>query len=864
MLQKYSSYILCLLISILAVALYVGDFSFLEKLEWKIQGVLYSIAGSDNYVGDFTLVNIDDRSIEEYGKWPWNRDRIADLLAAVGSGEPKTVFMNIYFDYDMEQDTLGYTEILAGQMSWMKNVVLPYEISKAEFRSNKIASPDYLKYFSVSVNNELGVLPEHNTLLGRKVFLPPDMLSEYAAGLGFKYTVYDDDRKVRWAPLVMYYEGFYYPSAELMAAAKHLGIDPSMIHVEGGKSVKVGGLEIKTNEHAEMFVNYNQPGKSFNQVSAADILGEKIDLRSLQNKLVIISLTTEDDLEYFNTPVANRLPAYEKTANIVENIVHGNLIQRMDSNPLIDLLILFGLGIMFAFILPRVTLRYRLIILAGSFFVIVNISYVMFSSYNLLTRPLYVAFELLFLLIAAPLMDNELLVKLGIIEDDRKHKPGGLPKISSENTRVLKDKKGTAKVDDNSATIQSSSPQSSGDSDLQKTTAAQGDIDSSEVKTVAQPLPEQPENNTPPRDSLDDYKNSNLDAPADNIPNADNSSHAAPPFDGIDDTPPEGFEPTLGDSAGIKTESPQQSAPGQSSDHISQPGESHSFASGESQKISTLGRYKVVGELGQGAMGTVFKGLDPAINRNVALKTIRLDFVSDPEEFAELKERLFREARAAGMLSHPNIVTIYDVGTEGKLQYIAMEYIKGATLEDMIRRNVKFNLRIVAQMIVQICSALEYAHAQKIVHRDIKPANIMVQNDYTIKVMDFGIARVDSTSMTRTGIAMGTPNYISPEQLQGRNIDHRCDIFSLGVMMYELLVGKRPFTGENLTALIYSIVNKDPEPPSAVDSTIPPLFDRILMKALKKNPDERFQKASEVASALKDFIESFSPAGKSF
>ena len=290
------------------------------------------------------------------------------------------------------------------------------------------------------------------------------------------------------------------------------------------------------------------------------------------------------------------------------------------------------------------------------------------------------------------------------------------------------------------------------------------------------------------------------------------------------------------------------------------PPQSETFMPSDSDKQlinKSLGRYKVLETLGQGAMGTVYKGIDPAINRNVALKTIRLDFVSDPEEMNELKERLFREARAAGMLSHPNIVTIYDVGTENNLQYIAMEYLEGQTLEEMIRRKVKLNYRIITEIITQICSAMDYAHNQGIVHRDITPANIMILKNYAVKVMDFGIARIDSTSMTRTGIAMGTPNYISPEQLQGKAVDNRCDIFSLGVVMYEMLLNKRPFAGENLTSLIYNIVNNQPKSPSSIDPSIPTLFDRVIDRALQKDPDERFQKASEISAALSDFIDSF-------
>ncbi|MFQ5607725.1 MAG: serine/threonine-protein kinase, partial [Candidatus Zixiibacteriota bacterium] len=215
-------------------------------------------------------------------------------------------------------------------------------------------------------------------------------------------------------------------------------------------------------------------------------------------------------------------------------------------------------------------------------------------------------------------------------------------------------------------------------------------------------------------------------------------------------------------------------------------------------------------------------------------------------------------ARAAGKLSHPNIVVIYDFGSEGDVQYIAMEFLEGRTLEEMIKKKVNFNYKIVAKMIYQICSALQYAHDQSIVHRDVKPANIMVLPDYSVKVMDFGIARVESTSMTKTGVAMGTPNYISPEQLQGKKIDGRSDLFSLGIVIYEMLVGERPFKGDNLTSLIYNIVNTEAEAPSKANPRIPPLFDQICQRALKKDPAQRYQKAGEMANALKAFVQSFS------
>ncbi len=838
MFTKYSSYILCLLIAILVVAVYTADFSFLVRQEWKIQDLLYSVRSDTPFAGDICLVNIDDHALDKYGPWPWNRDRIGDLLAAVGTGEPKTVLMNIIFDYDVAQDTLDYTTILSEQLAWMKNVVVPYELVKAEFRSGKISNPDYLRDFAITVDNDLGILPEHNTLLARKIFMPPLPLTEFASGLGFKYNIFDEDKKIRWMPLSMHHEGYYYPSVELMTAARYLNIDPSLITINGGKSVQLGGITIPTNDRGEMFVNYGKPGATFGRFSAAEVLAEKVDLKTFKGKLIIISVTAENEAEYYSTPVSSRLEDSELTAFAIENIVHGNFLKRFSNQAMIDLITLFALGILFAFVLPRVILMYRLIIIAGTFIILANVTYVLFNSYGIMGRPLYIGIELFLLLLAVPIMDNEILSRLGLLNSGQdKITPASRARKAAADDVLARSGPVPIAKTASVETTQMGGSTALGNTAMEKTVSAQPEKAVMQEISAAQTK----------ADACADYQTIK---PADENPPADSS----------------GWESDSGREISPLPEKPATEAEALSEMEMasqqSQDNEDAFSSTPTESKLRNLGRYKIIGLLGKGAMGSVYKGLDPAINRNVALKTIRLDFISDPEEFAELKERLFREARAAGVLSHPNIVTIYDVGTEGKLQYIAMEHIQGVTLEEMIRRKVKFNYRIIAQMITQICGALDYAHSQKIVHRDIKPANIMVQKDYTVKVMDFGIARVDSTSMTRTGIAMGTPNYIAPEQLQGKQVDHRCDIFSLGVMLYEMLTGRRPFHGENLTALIYSIINRDPEPPSTVDPAIPNLFDRVAIKALKKNPNERYQKAGDVAADLADFIQSFTPARK--
>ena len=813
MLQKYSSYLLCFLIALFVAVLYVNNFGPLVKLEWAIQDMLYSFRGQDNYSSDIILVNIDRETLRTFGDWPWHRDKIADLLAAVGSGGPRTVLLDMLFDANVNEDTLGYTNILAGQMSWIEGLVLPYELSPAEYMTNKVSTPKHLFKSSMQVNNDLGILDEKASLQAHKVFLPAEQLCEYAKGLGFKHTIIDKDRKVRWEPLVMQYEGYYYPSVSLAAAANFLGVPAGSITVRGSEYITMGSKRVPTNSQGQLFINYNKPGRSFIEVSAVDILTEKYKPADLKNKLVIISLTSEYITDYYSTPISSELPAAEKTANVIENIIHTNFVNRLDNSPGRDVLLLIGLGIIFAFILPRVSLMYRLIILVASLFVFANLNFILFNSYKMLFRSLYMGLELFLLLLASPFLDNELLHKLGSLTVGFKadSETPKLPKIELPRSEPIQAKHKARKSSEEV------------------------------IETVAMEkgeFPKPSERHASVSDTAYEHKVAEPASLAARPPVKIEAMQAIDNKVGaMDASEPHGLQPEI--------PSREQEA-------------SVEIAS-DSSPIHSLGRYKVLGVLGKGAMGTVYKGIDPAIDRNVALKTIRLDFVNDPTELAELKERLSREAKAAGMLSHPNIVTIYDVGTERKLQYIAMEYLEGQTLEDMIRRKVKFNYRIIAQIIAQICSALDYAHGRGIVHRDIKPANIMVLGDYRVKVMDFGIARVDSSSMTRTGIAMGTPNYISPEQLQGKAVDRRCDIFSLGVVMYEMLVQKRPFRGENLTALIYNIVNAEPEPPTSIDKAIPLLFDRVIEKALKKNPAERYQKASEISAALADFIETFGP-----
>jgi serine/threonine-protein kinase len=267
--------------------------------------------------------------------------------------------------------------------------------------------------------------------------------------------------------------------------------------------------------------------------------------------------------------------------------------------------------------------------------------------------------------------------------------------------------------------------------------------------------------------------------------------------------------------------------------------------------MDRIGRYKIVGELGRGAMGVVYHAIDPNIGRPVAIKTIHFGGGRKPEEQNRLRERLFREARSAGILSHPGIVTIYDVEQQGDLAYIAMEFVDGPTLDQVLSEAHPIPPERMFSILGQTAVALDYAHQKGIVHRDIKPANIMIARDGTAKITDFGIAKINaSDQLTMTGNIVGTPHYMSPEQVQGQPVDGRSDQFSLAVIAFEMLTGEKPYSGEHLTTVVYKIVAEEPAAPHRLNPTIGIAIESVLRRSLSKKPDLRYATCQEFAGAL--------------
>ena len=264
-----------------------------------------------------------------------------------------------------------------------------------------------------------------------------------------------------------------------------------------------------------------------------------------------------------------------------------------------------------------------------------------------------------------------------------------------------------------------------------------------------------------------------------------------------------------------------------------------------------LGRYTIDAEIGRGAMGVVFRATDAVLQRTVAVKTVNMALEKDHAD--KYEARFFQEARAAGGLNHPNIVTVYDAGKAGDVVYMAMEYIQGVELRTLLTEGQPMALNRALAIAAQVAEGLGYAHQAGVVHRDIKPANIMVTADGPVKITDFGIARMRaSADLTQTGVMLGSPKYMSPEQVIGKRADHRSDIFSLGVILYEMLTGAGPFSGENITALMYQIVNFAPPAPSSVNKAVPEMLDFIVAKMLAKPIEERYPDAREVARDLRE------------
>jgi serine/threonine-protein kinase len=779
------------------------------------------------------VIAIDDTSINNIGRWPWSREvhaRMTDLLA----GAKAKVIGNTVFFSEAQVDP-GYVYItrllevaaraepsspemvallreaeqqlntdrkLAESYARAGNVLLPmlFRIEQPLGRPDRPLPEFVLKNAVAAQGSE-----EWPPLPTSSVQVPIDSIGSAAAGLGHLNANPDVDGGVRQEPLVLQYFDKYYPSLSMKIAAASLNLTPADIRVRLGEGVSLGRLQIGTDSALQMYTYFyqNREGQPAFQVdSFYDVLTGKIPAAKYADKIVLIGPTAAGVGSTSVTPVSPAMAPVLTLAHSVSSILQEHFFVAPTWGYWAELLVILVVSIYVVAVLPRLNAGPALTVSGVLFVALLATHMTLMTSSGMWLQLMLPATLLL-------VGHGALVSKRFIVTERAKLKSD---ESGAESNRML----GLAYQ-------------------------GQGQLDLAWDKFRQVPLSEA---------LLDNLYNLGLD-----FERKRQFNKAEAVFRYM-----HGFNPKFRDLETRLSRAKQLSETVMLGGSSSHPGGTLQLGAGEKPKF---GRFEVQKELGKGAMGVVYLGKDPKIGREVAIKTMALSQEFEPEELAEVKERFFREAETAGRLSHPNIVTIYDTGEEHDFCYIAMELLKGGDLAPYVKPGKLLPMDQVVSIVARVADALGYAHRQGVVHRDIKPANMMYdpQTD-TLKVTDFGIARLTDSSKTKTGMVLGTPSYMSPEQLAGKKIEGRSDLFSLGVSLYQMLCGRLPFEGESMAQLMFKIANEPPTEILSVNPDVPPRLRAFLLHALAKNPDERFQTGEEFAGALRATLSTPADAGK--
>jgi serine/threonine-protein kinase len=629
------------------------------------------------------------------------------------------------------------------------------------------------------------------------VLMPIPVLGQHAVGIGHLNAVPDVDGGVRTEPLVVRYYDQIYPSLSMMLVAKSLNLEPADIKVTLGEGVKIGNLSIATDSELRMHTYFyaDRDGKPAFQVdSFYDVLTGKIPAEKYRDKIVLIGATAAGVGAAQVTPISAATPPVLTLAHSVSSILKQDFFVAPSWGIWAELSIFLLITLYLTLLLPRLSAGRGAIVTGGLFAIVLVTHFVLMTS---------LALWLQLMLPATLLLVGHLLLT---------------------TKRFLMTEKGKEKSDADSAESNRM---------LGLAFQGQGQLDMAFDKFRKVPLD----------DSLMDVLyNLGLDFErkrqfnkaesvfkymADHNPNFRDLKARTAQSKAMSETI------ILGGSSGRGNDSTMK---------LDQAGIAKPM----------LGRYQIEKELGKGAMGVVYLGKDPKISRVVAIKTMALAQEFEADELEDVKARFFREAETAGRLNHPNIVTMYDAGEEHDLAYIAMEFLKGKDLVVYSKPENLLPLPKVLSIVARVADALGYAHGLNVVHRDIKPANIMydLESD-TAKVTDFGIARITDSSKTKTGMVLGTPSFMSPEQLSGAKIEGHSDLFSLGVSLYQLVCGKLPFEGDSMAQLMYKIANEPHTDILKINSNVPPCVVAIINKALAKKVEDRFESGAAMAEAIR-------------
>ncbi len=771
---------------------------------------------------DIVLVEIDDHAIERIGPWPWSRALIARGLEKIGLDHPKAVGLDFVFEMPEINTALneleGLEELFKKSFSEEKGVKETAFLESINRAKNKLEGDR--KLAAVIQQSNTVILPillrpsDPLELTGKSTTIPrsehalknirKDRLLETrtdrasfpqaaflgaSKGIGVRSENKDD---IRRREMILYsYKEMVLPSYALALAIQYLGIPRDQIE-DSETGLRLAEFQVPTDRSAEMLINFKGPRGSFQKYSFVDVLERKVPDGIFKDKIVLISLSSPMDIHSVQTPMGSMLEG-ELTANVLWTITQKQFIEQPRWGIYAEALAIVVIGGVIAFLLPGLGTPIAGIVCVILLFVIWGGSFWMFSSKGLFIATTCPFFQLI-------------LGYMGVVVLKR-YQP------ETAGRKTTQDSPETSRL-------------------LAETFHREGMLDMAFDKLQRIPADE-------------DAKKLLYDIALD-YEKKSQFPKAVSVYEYIEEHDPEYRDIQLRKrnlvKAGETIVLGDKSAGSGLSDTSSLPL--------HGDRLQMLGRYEIIKEIGRGAMGRVYLGKDPRINRTTAIKTFRFSDDFEPEEIQKMKDMFFREAESAGTLSHANIVTIYDAGEEEGLAYIAMEYLDGVNLEKFIKKGDLLPIRKAIDYLFHVADALDYAHQKGIVHRDIKPANIMLLKNGTLKITDFGIARISSTSQTQTGVVKGTPFYMSPEQFSGERVDGRSDIFSLGVMMFQLLTGSLPFSSRTPIELMRKIMKEPhPDPKTLNPKIIAPLV-KIMDKALEKDRKKRYQRASQMAIHL--------------
>ncbi len=823
-----------------------GIIDFTDSIEKKTFDLRARLAAPDERNPDIELVTIGEDDLAEFGRWPWPRNILAEVIDNLSEAGAREIALNILLAEPEESAGLKKVRSLKGEFNSLelaqKGEGLSFykKLSQAETdldndaklynaikKAGNVVLPLYfdlsgsgidkdVPYFITrdSYKNVIGLDDElaMSSLIWLSKITPIlPSLAEVTAATGHNNLFNDLDGYVRSQIHVLgYLEDVFFPSYPVAIVKIFQGLSDDDIKVLLGEGINLRinpslSIDIPVIDYAmATLISWSQPhGVTFHQTPFSKVYNKEIQSDLFKDKIVIVGPIAPGIGDKWVTPVSGQLSGIELIANSVADILNQEFYTRPMWFSFVELGLLVIFGLYISFVLPRLKAGTGAVATLVIFLAYGTTGFVLFftnNSWIKITPPLL-------LLVVGHLL---VISKNFLITEKTKDK---VEADSVETNKML-----------------GLSFQQQGMLDLALEKFRKIPVNEEGAKELLYNLGLDFERKRQFSKALSTY----------NLIVGDGTD-----YKDLKERIPKlkGAEATMifGASGG------------------GHPGDIGATLGGMDTK-PTLGRYEIIDELGRGAMGVVYKGEDPKIHRTVAIKTVRLSEF-DETMIDELKERFFREAESAGLLTHPNIVTIYDAGEEHDLAYIAMEFLKGYDLEGYAKGENLFPVRETLSIVAQVADALDYAHSKGIVHRDIKPANIMrVEETGEIKVTDFGIARITSSSKTKTGVILGTPSYMSPEQVAGKKVDGRSDIFSLGVVLFELLSGSKPFDGEDMTSLMYKIAKEKHPSVKSRNPKIPAVIDKIIDKALEKEAEKRYQKAGQMAEHLKMIIQKIDEA----